>query len=231
MKLDHKYGCRSPITKTQWLETDRQRRAEARAVAPPKPPKPCPYDDPDCTGVHSKGAKSEMCPSSYKIRMASNRRWMDANAEQVRQASRDWYYERGGRDKSREMSQRWRDANIEHRRATSRMTMHRRRARLAGIFQEDMTVQEIWERDNGKCYMCGSEVALADVHVEHMIPVASSSRVFRRLRSSCASCNLSKKAKLLVPFLIQRQRLGRPISAEYQRCMDVCPLFGLLAQK
>jgi 5-methylcytosine-specific restriction endonuclease McrA len=159
----------------------------------------------------------------------------DCHRERSREASRRYAATPEGREANRDRMRRYLatpEGRKAHAEATRRVNIktgnaagRRRRARLAGLAQEDLSTREIWERDDQRCYLCGDGLALKGVHVEHMIPVAHPSRALRRLRSACSACNLSKGVKLLAPYLLERQKASLPISAEYERCMAICPLF------
>jgi 5-methylcytosine-specific restriction endonuclease McrA len=54
--------------------------------------------------------------------------------------------------------------------------------------------QEVWQRDNGKCVNCGSNVNL---EYDHIIPVSKGgANTTRNIQLLCESCNRSKGAKI-----------------------------------
>ena len=55
----------------------------------------------------------------------------------------------------------------------------------------------IFQRDGGCCYMCGTEVSLKEMHLDHLIPIAQggTSDPFN-LAVSCAWCNRSKGTRV-----------------------------------
>jgi 5-methylcytosine-specific restriction endonuclease McrA len=55
----------------------------------------------------------------------------------------------------------------------------------------------IYERDCGRCYMCQESISLADMHVDHLIPVSmGGSSVESNLACSCESCNKRRGIKM-----------------------------------
>lgn len=108
----------------------------------------------------------------------------------------------------------------------------RRKARLAGFQQEEISRVELFERQRGRCYICGTAITVATMHIEHVIPIASPSKVFRRLAASCQPCNNGiggKHRKLLAPYLLERWNDGRNLNPEYEVCLRVCPLWAMMA--
>lgn len=64
----------------------------------------------------------------------------------------------------------------EYRRAhpeVARASCHRRRARIAGAARiEHFTRDEIWERDGGRCHVCGKKCDPRDWHLDHLVPIS-----------------------------------------------------------
>ncbi len=56
--------------------------------------------------------------------------------------------------------------------------------------------EAVYERDNGKCRYCGSDVAWQDYHCDHVTPVKrGGGDEISNLATSCRTCNLTKSAK------------------------------------
>jgi hypothetical protein len=54
--------------------------------------------------------------------------------------------------------------------------------------------RHVWNRDNGRCVLCGSS---EDIHFDHDIPFSrGGSSTVENIRLLCARCNLSKSAKI-----------------------------------
>ncbi|MDO8451798.1 MAG: HNH endonuclease [bacterium] len=56
---------------------------------------------------------------------------------------------------------------------------------------------KVWERDRGKCVLCG---ATENLHYDHELPFAKggTSLMDKNIRILCAKCNLSKSSKILM---------------------------------
>lgn len=129
--------------------------------------------------------------------------WNAANAEQKKAIGQLYY--KNNRERAAMMSAAWRAANPEKAREISRNVSARRRARLRGVEVEDFSLGEIWERDEGICWLC--EVAIdplvrwpdpGSVSLEHKVPI---SRGGGHTRDNCAlahlGCNIIKGNKLI----------------------------------
>jgi 5-methylcytosine-specific restriction endonuclease McrA len=80
---------------------------------------------------------------------------------------------------------------------------HRRRARKhTNGPVERIYRRVVWTRDNGCCYLCGNSVALADMHLEHKIPLSKGGQhTYANVGCACAACNLAKHAKTPEEYL------------------------------
>lgn len=57
---------------------------------------------------------------------------------------------------------------------------------------------QIIERDGGKCHLCGAFPTAAEIHLDHIIPLArGGTHEADNLAVACAACNLSKGARLM----------------------------------
>lgn len=100
------------------------------------------------------------------------RAWRAANIEQVRRTARE--YVRNNLDKANEA---W----------------HRRHARLMGATVERFTRAEIWDRDGGRCHICGRRCDANDWHLDHIVPLARGGEHSRRnVAVAHPFCNMSK---------------------------------------
>ena len=88
--------------------------------------------------------------------------WEEENKEKRRAVSRKW------RKANREYFAKWKRDNIEK----VRDATVRRRARLKDAFVADVSRQEIFERDGGKCHICKGFVDPKDWHLEHLVPIS-----------------------------------------------------------
>lgn len=54
----------------------------------------------------------------------------------------------------------------------------------------------IIERDGGRCHLCGKVCEVAEIHLDHVVPLArGGDHSAANLRVACATCNLSKGAR------------------------------------
>lgn len=65
----------------------------------------------------------------------------------------------------------------------------------------------IYERDEGKCYICGVEVAFMEMYLDHVLPLArGGSNRKDNLRVCCGRCNSAKGAMTLSEYLATLDR-------------------------
>ena len=129
--------------------------------------------------------------------------WNRAHPEQKRAASKAWY-ERNA-ERARELSRAWRAANIELCRALSRRQSALRRAQIYGVHYEHVTLAELWERDEGICWLCKDSVDATltwphplSVSVDHVIPLSKGGvHAAQNLAIAHLVCNLRKGTKLI----------------------------------
>ena len=80
-----------------------------------------------------------------------------------------------------------------------------RRARKRAAHIETVDYQEIYQRDNWTCQLCGVDLKdrPGEIHVDHIVPLARGGLHYRaNLWTTCQTCNLSKGAKLVEPWHI-----------------------------
>lgn len=81
-------------------------------------------------------------------------------------------------------------------RANSLEARHRRRARLRNGVVERVNRAGVILRDASTCYLCGKVLALAEVTLDHVIPIArGGAHAEWNLRVACRPCNASKGAR------------------------------------
>ncbi|MDO5863415.1 MULTISPECIES: HNH endonuclease [Paenarthrobacter] len=129
--------------------------------------------------------------------------WNAANAEQKSAIGKLYY--RNNRERAQMQNAAWRAANPEKAREISRNTSARRRARLRGVTVEDFSLAEIWERDEGICWLCEATIDPLiswpdpkSMSLEHKVPISLGGG---HTRANCAlahlGCNLLKGSKLI----------------------------------
>lgn len=88
---------------------------------------------------------------------------------------------------------------------------HRSKTRVDGVARR----KEIYERDQGKCYMCGKELTFKSFELDHLLPVSrNGSNGKENLAVSCQSCNRSRGTKLGIRQLQKLFEL-RSVSEHY----------------
>ncbi len=97
-------------------------------------------------------------------------------------------------------SQADKDARLEQRYLRAAMRVYRqsvkarmKRLGLNGAEIENLTRQEVIDRDKSICYLCGKTCELHEIHLDHVLPLSRGGYHTRKnLRVSCATCNLDK---------------------------------------
>lgn len=136
-----------------------------------------------------------------------NRRYNETHREQHREAQRRWLlahpeYQNQNREKTRQ----WRKNNPEKARAKSERDARTRRARKAGVPSDPtVTLEAVWGRDKGQCYICHEAVlepGLLDWQdpwapsTEHVIPITGKGAdTWDNVRLAHRSCNSVKGAR------------------------------------
>jgi hypothetical protein len=129
--------------------------------------------------------------------------WNAANPEMKRAAGQAYY--RNNWERAQVQTAAWRAANPEKSREIRRNVSARRRARLRGVTVEDFSLAEIWERDEGICWLCETAIDpqirwpdRMSVSLEHKVPISLGGP---HSRANCAlahlGCNLLKGSKLI----------------------------------
>lgn len=63
---------------------------------------------------------------------------------------------------------------------------------------EAISRRKVYERDNGKCYMCGIHLPFNKFELEHVIPlIRGGCHTYDNVKVACRSCNARKHTKLL----------------------------------
>ena len=127
------------------------------------------------------------------------RRYHEANRDAARERKRRRH--EANREAVLERQRRWRKANPEKRRAANAA----RRAREREAHIEHVDYQEIYQRDNWTCQLCGVDLKdrPGEIHVDHIVPLARGGLHYRaNLWTTCQTCNLSKGTNLVEPWHI-----------------------------
>jgi 5-methylcytosine-specific restriction endonuclease McrA len=143
-------------------------------------------------------------PEKYR---AINRAWRSRNADKHRQISRD--YRRKNKAKCRvkdkqytqqpEVKQRRREqyaSDADFREKIKARTKKHSARRRGAVSTETIYRRKVWERDEKRCYLCGLQVDLKAMHLEHKTPISrGGAHTYENVGCACARCNLSKQNK------------------------------------
>lgn len=148
-------------------------------------------------------------PEPYR---AAVRRWIEKNPDKARDNTLKWHKANPERTRAiqkkwsdahpetvLENTRRWRQGNPERRAEQGR----RRRATKSGASEIDMdlTLQGVFDRDAGICYLCDEVVDRGHASVEHVVPLSKGgSHTWTNVRLAHISCNSRKGVKSLEEF-------------------------------
>ena len=133
-----------------------------------------------------------------------------SDPERYRARARNWRAR--NIDKATIRLTKWRDSHREYMRAYDRRKRAeyllngkswemcaRRRARIRSApVIERISRSAIIQRDGARCYLCGRELTLREVTLDHVIPLArGGSHTADNLRVACRPCNSRKGARLV----------------------------------
>jgi hypothetical protein len=105
-----------------------------------------------------------------EARAAVNKAWREANAEKVKSddKARKAAFKLAYPERVKALAKASADRHPETRREGSR----RRRARVRGQFVETIDMRVLFERDGGRCGICGKKVEKAVASVDHILPIS-----------------------------------------------------------
>jgi hypothetical protein len=76
-------------------------------------------------------------------------------------------------------------------------------------------VQDIWERDGGRCVWCSREAWPRDRTVDHLLPRSRGGRDgAHNLLPACKRCNRARRSQAVVAYARQRARDGRTVRVD-----------------
>jgi len=123
----------------------------------------------------------------------SDRRYREANPEKYRKWTRirACRYRAAHPGRVRKSKQRWYETHPIERSSHERI----RRARKRGAETDGHSRAEVFERDGGKCQMCGRKLRRDNWHEDHIVPLSrGGSDLLDNCQAACPPCNLSKWA-------------------------------------
>ena len=149
------------------------------------------------------GGHRRLCHSCLSKRAnARNRRWRKTPrgreltaAAKTRHVRTDRYRltYAAYRERRNEASRRYR--RTEHGREAIAKFHAFRRGAMRG---ETISRRSVWERDDGKCKLCGRPVELKNMHLDHIVPIVrGGEHTYANVQTTHRVCNQSKGAKCL----------------------------------
>lgn len=116
------------------------------------------------------------------------------NKDKIATRQKVWYEENKAASAKRYKA--WRKANLDKMADKEA----RRRARKRGAFVEEVDRTVVYERDGGRCHICGNKVPKGNWHLDHIIPlerglVRGGEHSYRNVAVSCPACNIRKGIK------------------------------------
>jgi len=77
----------------------------------------------------------------------------------------------------------------------------RRRALKRGAFVEPISRAVVFDRDAGRCHLCGKKVDPKHWHLDHIVPLSQGGEhSYKNVAVSCPTCNLRKHNKIRGQF-------------------------------
>lgn len=123
-----------------------------------------------------------------ECRKNKTRGWYRANPEKAKESAAEW--RAANPERYREHQRKWQREHPKERAELS----NRRRVRLAGNGPiEKIDPWFIYERDGGKCHICGKRVATKDMSLDHLVPVSKGgAHMATNLRLAHRVCNVRR---------------------------------------
>jgi hypothetical protein len=124
---------------------------------------------------------------NYEWRLEQHRQWRASNPEKSRELTRRWNHLHP--DKRREVERRYRTNHPDKMRDKARL----RYARKLGAITELVIRAQVYQRDNGRCHICGKKVNSQKWHLDHLVPLSlGGEHSYRNVAVACPGCNLRR---------------------------------------
>ena len=137
----------------------------------------------------------EATPSGRERKRERDRVYRQRHAEAISERRRIKRAENP--EPNRQRVREWAQANPDRARALSARTQQRRRARKAHVVSGPWTRDQVWLRDEGRCWICGGPLSPENWHVDHVIPISRGGPdTFENVRAAHPACNIRKGARL-----------------------------------
>ncbi len=144
------------------------------------------------TGGRPPKTCSAECHSRHKVRIATE--WQKANPERTAEHRKKTWAHYYANNRDREIARSMAYARGPGRDKKRAADMARYARTRGSVTAERFTLDEIYERDGGRCHLCNCKVARRDATVDHLVPVALGGEHTRaNVALAHRSCNSSKK--------------------------------------
>lgn len=167
----------------------------------------CRRELPETEFYKSKQQKSGLKPWCKKCSVKDTVRWQKENPEKHKEKSAKWQKEN---PKKRIIScAKWYEKNPTHKKEWREQNPfkwrdHNKRSKLKranSIGHSKVSYDAIIKRDGCICHICGGEVALDDIHFDHIMPLSrGGEHSEENISVSHSRCNLRKGSKTLEEY-------------------------------
>lgn len=142
-----------------------------------------------------KSAYQKMYRQTHKIEIAASKK-ARYQSHKAKIASQAKAYRAAHKDEIAAYMKAWWQANPDNRADNNA----HRRARKRGAFTENVKRAVVYERDGGRCHICGKKVPKKGWHLDHIIPLErgmahGGEHSYKNVAVSCPSCNMHKHTK------------------------------------
>lgn len=116
---------------------------------------------------------------------AYHKEWYERNREDKQAKNREWWEAHPGvgvrycrtyygkhRERRTAEARAWNVANRDRYNANVANCASKRRAAKLGLGCEDIRRQDVFQRDGGKCHICGKRCDPKDWHLDHLVPLS-----------------------------------------------------------
>jgi 5-methylcytosine-specific restriction endonuclease McrA len=149
----------------------------------------CQTSKPAAAFYRDKAKTSGLSAQCRECRKAAAKEWQQANLERHRELHAAWVA--ANQERNRELKRRWQTANPAKRAENE----NRRRVRKRAGRVEKVDPWAIYERDGGRCHICGRHVAKKDMSLDHLIPVSKGGdHLAVNIRLAHLRCNIKRGA-------------------------------------
>lgn len=144
--------------------------------------------------MSSSEKNKEQCKKYYQAHraavLAANKTYHEAHAEEISTYQRE--YQAAHREQGRTYTRRYYRKSPDVARAS--VAVRRARLRNAPVI-EHISRQEVYERDQGRCHICGKKVDPQKWHLDHLVPLSKGGEhSMRNVAVAHPQCNLSRGA-------------------------------------